>query len=564
MCGIFCVLNSFCNNCDNLVSQLIFEANIKNRGPDSFNFKVLSLQQSSLAFASSVLWLQGQTLSPQPIEDPESVFCYNGDIFSGLNDSIQKEKGDTHLFHSFLKEHISSDLLNGLGKLHGPYAFIFFDKTNNKLYFARDRFGRRSLLLGRNEEGDTLVLTSVAKRNTQFRFIEIPSIGVFCFDVLKNSFEVDFWPYKNKNFYTKLKELEAFLKTDISIARPASEGDCVPDDLSENANLVLLRGLKQPESLETYTIFTELLNCPTWKKNVYTLRNLLENAVQQRLAAQPEYCKSCIAEKKLCKHATTGILFSGGVDCAVLASLCDQYVDKQRPIDLLNVSFEEAKNYQSPDRVTGLETLEELKALCPHRDWNFVEINVTKESLDQERDRHIADLIYPLNTILDDSLGCALWFASKGQSSHYVSSARILIVGMGADELFGGYRRHRTAFKRYSWKGLQESLDDDWMNLPYRNLGRDDRAVSDHGRQLRTPYLDENVVDFVRELPSWEKTYPTNDLPEGFGEKILLRSLAYELGLRNAATLKKRALQFGSRIANPKENGKDISPRLDT
>lgn len=150
---------------------------------------------------------------------------------------------------------------------------------------------------------------------------------------------------------------------------------------------------------------------------------------------------------------------------------------------------------------------------------------------------------------------------------------------MGADELFGGYTKHRAAFKRNSWFGLMEILEEDWQNLPYRNLARDDRVVSDHGRQLRTPYLDENVVNFVRNLKPWEKymlmrltfyyinyyyivrTYPSDDL-QGLGEKLLLRSLAYHLGLKNAATLKKRALQFGSRIANSKENAHDVSQRL--
>lgn len=76
---------------------------------------------------------------------------------------------------------------------------------------------------------------------------------------------------------------------------------------------------------------------------------------------------------------------------------------------------------------------------------------------------------------------------------------------MGADELFGGYTKHRVAFKREGWKGLDESLEADWRNISRRNLARDDRVVSDHGRQLRTPYLDENVVKYVRSLPCWER-----------------------------------------------------------
>lgn len=76
---------------------------------------------------------------------------------------------------------------------------------------------------------------------------------------------------------------------------------------------------------------------------------------------------------------------------------------------------------------------------------------------------------------------------------------------MGADELFGGYTKHRAALKRKSWQGLHDILNEDWQNLSHKNLARDDRVVADHGRQLRTPYLDENLVEFVRQLHCWEK-----------------------------------------------------------
>lgn len=58
------------------------------------------------------------------------------------------------------------------------------------------------------------------------------------------------------------------------------------------------------------------------------------------------------------------------------------------------------------------------------------------------------------------------------------------------------------------------------------------------------------------------RTFPTESFKEGLGEKILLRSLAFHLGLQKAAVLKKKALQFGSKIANSKERAHDISQRL--
>lgn len=51
-------------------------------------------------------------------------------------------------------------------------------------------------------------------------------------------------------------------------------------------------------------------------------------------------------------------------------------------------------------------------------------------------------------------------------------------------------------------------------------------------------------------------------LPVGLGDKFVLRLLAWKLGLRHAATLPKKALQFGSHIANPKEKGHFPSDRL--
>lgn len=76
---------------------------------------------------------------------------------------------------------------------------------------------------------------------------------------------------------------------------------------------------------------------------------------------------------------------------------------------------------------------------------------------------------------------------------------------MGADEQFGGYMRHRTILKHKGWGVLTEELKLEFDRISERNLGRDDRMVADNGRQSRLPYLDEDLVDFVQQLPPWER-----------------------------------------------------------
>jgi len=78
---------------------------------------------------------------------------------------------------------------------------------------------------------------------------------------------------------------------------------------------------------------------------------------------------------------------------------------------------------------------------------------------------------------------------------------------MGADELFGGYRRHRTALNVEGWNGLRNELQLDLSRISTRNLGRDNRIIADHGCQGRLPYLDESVVSYVSSLQPWERYF---------------------------------------------------------
>lgn len=247
----------------------------------------------------------------------------------------------------------------------------------------------------------------------------------------------------------------------------------------------------------------------------------------------------------------------------VLAALVHNHIPKNEPIELLNVAFENPREieyklktheeidiFDVPDRKTGRLGYEELQKKYPSRKWRFVEVDVKYEESVRWRE-HVLDLMYPLETVMDLSIAIALWFASRGLgrigTEEYSSQTRVLLSGLGADEQLGGYSRHRKAFERDGWEMLQKELQVDVDRIPTRNLGRDDRIISDHGKELRFPYLDESVMTFLSSLPVHIKTDPRYE--RAVGDKLLLRLMAADLKLERASIEAKRAMQFGTRSA---------------
>ncbi|XP_064117520.1 asparagine synthetase domain-containing protein 1-like [Macrobrachium nipponense] len=587
MCGI-CFICCFSEDeIDGLVSSN--QTLLSRRGPDCIDKRDIKIDELRLTFQGSVLWLQGDEPSPQPFEDSHgNLLLWNGDILAGYE--ISKEISDTKYISEALASKDEDEMILFFSKIKGPWSFVYFRKEEKRLYFGRDMFGRHSLLWQKPQEDcPVFMVSSVSHRKESVQ--EVPALGIYFLDLdskrVLSDFCVSLIPWSHK-VLKGLGDLESFIRVEQrTIVSPVVNplNTTVADDTTTDFLRSLPCSLGKADTEHLYS---------SMKIEIDNLLNVLCYSVQRRVDKCPQRCKNCTRSME-CNHSKIAVLFSGGVDSAMIALILDTCVDVGESIDLLNVAFAQKhsangneKNtkantkikdskletrhdtpldYDVPDRITGRECWRQLQGIRPNRKWNFVEINVTSEELAEERASHISHLVAPLMSVLDDSIGCALWFGGRGQGfiagNPYTSPARVLLCGMGADEQLGGYARHRVRFNDGGWAALLEEIDLEISRIPTRNLGRDNRILADHGRAPRFPYLDEDVVSFLNTLPIWMKA--NLDMPRGLGEKLILRVAASRLGLTIAAGLPKRAIQFGSRIAkleNSKEKGSDSCTRL--
>ncbi|XP_069839635.1 asparagine synthetase domain-containing protein 1 isoform X2 [Dendropsophus ebraccatus] len=528
MCGICCMVSLTADTVKPYIQEYI---NLCRRGPNSSHQLSATDNLYSCFFSGHVLHLRGQ-LTPQPLQDPNgNIFLWNGEIFGGVD--VPDIDNDTKVMFQYMASCDNDcDIFSLLSKVQGPWAFIYYQKKTHDLWFGRDFFGRRSLLwrFGETLE-EAMCLTSVAELHCEAddtQWQEVPASGIFkcnlslCAELKLIKLTLYPWMYIVQEEHTDkgqkfvIDDFERYASkitlADCRIIAPVTPMNRkIPESLPvsncrAHSNRVGVDDLKM--------LITEV-----HKKNAESFIRVLSEAVRRRVFCLPREHGVLTSDKE--NMANVAILFSGGIDSMVLAALADRHIPSKEPIDLLNVAFmmkgknarvqkcnkyplpshqydAEAAKYCNPfdvpDRITGRLGLEELKTLNPNRIWNFVEINVTSEELEQMRQQRISQLIQPLDTVLDDSIGCAVWFAARGtgmlkcsgETKPYTSTSKVVLTGIGADEQLAGYSRHRIKFNRESYKGLLEELSMELGRISSRNLGRDDRVIGDHGKEARS------------------------------------------------------------------------------
>jgi asparagine synthetase B (glutamine-hydrolysing) len=220
------------------------------------------------------------------------------------------------------------------------------------------------------------------------------------------------------------------------------------------------------------------------------LSTLLTNAVETRKANK------------------IAIGFSGGIDSTLIAFLAEKL---NLPFTLYSVGLE-----NSPD-------LEYAKKVAKHYNWDLISKTLTPEEVENIFKKLIK--LLPRVDVVNLGVG-AVTYAVCEQVKE-----KVIFTGLGSEEIFAGYERHKGNITENCWKGLEDIYE--------RDIQRDS-TIANHFKLIpKCPFLDKELIEYSMQI---DENLKMNEY-----KKLILRHTAEHLGLfKDFCWRKKKAAQYGS------------------
>ncbi|MBN1103076.1 MAG: hypothetical protein JXL84_06660, partial [Deltaproteobacteria bacterium] len=236
------------------------------------------------------------------------------------------------------------------------------------------------------------------------------------------------------------------------------------------------------KGLKEFKPFTVELPEPSdQKQTAQTLHDLLVDAVRRRM------------------DGVGGVSLSGGLDSSIIATIAKEFNPR---LHLFTGTIDRAPG---PDLENAVLMAEFLG--LEHHIYRIT---------DDDIENFITDSVWYLESFDEDCISGIMsnYYVSKMAKEHTSS----ILVGEGADELFGGYRMVLKNPKVKS-REQRERLAQKLLEIAYNTaLRRLDRAWMANGVNYQTPFLDTRVVAFSQMIPMEWKIYGERQI-----EKYILR-----------------------------------------
>lgn len=185
--------------------------------------------------------------------------------------------------------------------------------------------------------------------------------------------------------------------------------------------------------------------------------------------------------KRVHGQERVGVVFSGGVDSALIAAAAERAGAK--PVCFV------AGAAGSPD-------VDAARAAADEMGVDLVVARLTQHGVHdalpdllravEERNQLHIETALPLHFVVEQARRRGI---------------RVLLTGQGADELFGGYAWYPSVFEREGPAAVRRRMDDDRDRLHVECLEREDKVSMAHAVELRVPYLDPAVVRAAARVP---------------------------------------------------------------
>lgn len=242
----------------------------------------------------------------------------------------------------------------------------------------------------------------------------------------------------------------------------------------------------------------DLINKETYnvdiEKAMFGIRNYLTKAVNKRIFHN---------------NVPYALLCSGGIDSSLILAICAKYLNIQN-IHVFTMKFENDNSFDS----TYASMLTQSLGIKNHTIVSF-----TKD----EGISIIEEVIEKLETYDPNTIRASIPMYLLAKYIRQNTIFKVILSGEGADELFMGY----------NYFGIMNPSSDEAKyesirlvkNLHSFDILRAERCFSAHGLELRVPFLDKDMVNFVLRLPGWMR------LPNKGVEKWIMREAFRELNI---------------------------------
>lgn len=275
---------------------------------------------------------------------------------------------------------------------------------------------------------------------------------------------------------TKVKE-----DNDICLSF-ASEGKCL------EGNILQL----PPATILTYDILENNIYYDVYYKLPVQSIQYNENIICKKI----EKCLNNAVSKRLLSDRPIGCLLSGGLDSSLIASLLSK--KSLLPIKTFSVGFEDS------------EDLIYARQVADHLRTDHYELKLNYE----DTLKRIPEIIQSIETYDITTVRASICMYCLSEYIQKNHKEVVIFSGEGADELFAGYLYfHKAPNASYCKEDTIRLI----KNLPYFDVLRSDRCTAKFGLEVRVPFLDRDLVDYVISLDGRHLT------PRDGIEKYILR-----------------------------------------